>query len=215
MDSKLVGTVRVSVNFLSSSSFVWCILRQWRLMLRRELKSWPQRQQEIVTSSTWMRVREIRLSYSASQRRQRFVFVLCNTYPTVGPLILRRWLLLFSLLFRLPSPLSLVVSWAVVAFWSSCLVCLVILHTFHWFALPIYWTLSGTARNTNISEMKKRHDLRSCGTSYSISAVLTWVCVMETEQAPPLWWGTETQPLWWSEWAPVGLRNLADRLVDR
>lgn len=39
MDSRLVGTVRVSVNFRSSSSLVWCILRQWRRMLRLELKS--------------------------------------------------------------------------------------------------------------------------------------------------------------------------------
>lgn len=28
MESRLVGTVRVSVNFRSSSSLVWCILRQ-------------------------------------------------------------------------------------------------------------------------------------------------------------------------------------------
>lgn len=53
IDSRLVGTVRVSVNFRSSSSLVLCILRQWRRMLRRELKSWPHRQHEIVTSSTW------------------------------------------------------------------------------------------------------------------------------------------------------------------
>lgn len=28
IESRLVGTVRVSVNFRSSSSLVWCILRQ-------------------------------------------------------------------------------------------------------------------------------------------------------------------------------------------
>lgn len=150
-----MGTVRVSVNLRSSSSLFWCILRQWRLMLRRELKSWPHRQQEIVTSSTWQQgesreEREIDWPQSTTLRGESLTFTAffllqCpGTHPASGALVFRLRLLFFSFLLRLPSPLALVLSCAAVALWCTSLVRLVAVCSFHWFFFPCYRTLSGT-----------------------------------------------------------------------
>lgn len=73
------------------------------------------------------------------------------TYPTSGPFIFMLCLLIFRLLFSLPFSLSLIVSRAAVALWSSWLTQLVVVHNLHWFSFPCYRTFSGTVKDVETS----------------------------------------------------------------
>lgn len=173
MESRLVGTVRVSVNFRSSSSLVWCILRQWRLMLRRDLKSWPQRQHEIVTSSTWIFERhEEEASVGKTMSAYLFIYFfspslrtlaskLCltlksGTHPASGPLVFMLCLLIFRLLFAFPPPQSLIGCRAAVTLRPSWLTELVVVPALHRVSFPRHRTLSGTANKVETKNQKRR-----------------------------------------------------------
>lgn len=76
------------------------------------------------------------------------------TYPTSGPLIFMLCLLIFRLLFSLPSPLSLIVSRAAVALWPSWLTRLVAVHTLL-LSFPCYRTLSGTVKDVETNSQRQ------------------------------------------------------------